>query len=445
MIDSPLYSSPRPAPAQSQQTLLQGSSIEPLLHNLKRGLDRTASPSSMRSLSSSSTLSATMTNLIQQTTQAPIGKVAPSIKDFEILKPISKGAFGSVYLAKKKATGDCYAIKVLKKSDMVAKNQVMNVRSERMILARVDSPFVVKLFYSFQSKDNLYLVMEYLNGGDCSALLKAVGNLDEPWARRYAAEVILALEYLHERGIIHRDLKPDNLLIDCHGHLKLTDFGLSRVGFLGRRAKGEQMSVGAVGNQISTISEAGGNRSPSLMSQSNTSTCLSPYMPQQQVTTARRKSLTSFLQQQQLQTPSTPRDTNSLAGGETPGSPAGLGIVASPFLQAQSPYTLPESPSNFLFSDLDRHSIVGIRRDSIQSASSSLYAADERSILSGVDSIINENPQHNQFVGTPDYLAPESILGMGQDTSVDWVFTKLLFQILNCTIHTSNFTYFPYV
>jgi hypothetical protein len=129
---------------------------------------------------------------------------APSIKDFEILKPISKGAFGSVYLAKKRSTGDYFAIKVLKKSDMVVKNQVTNVKAERMILTRIDSPFVVKLFFSFQSKDYLYLVMEYLNGGDCSALIKAVGCLDEAWAKRYVAEVVLALEYLHERGIVHR-------------------------------------------------------------------------------------------------------------------------------------------------------------------------------------------------------------------------------------------------
>ena len=149
-----------------------------------------------RSLSSSSTIS-TSAQLFSR-------KNGPSIKDFEIIKPISKGAFGSVYLAKKHSTGDHYAIKVLRKSDMVAKNQVFNVKSERMILTRIDSPFVVKLFYSFQSKDNLYLVMEYLNGGDCSALLKAFGTLDENWARQYAAEVVLALEYLHERGIVHR-------------------------------------------------------------------------------------------------------------------------------------------------------------------------------------------------------------------------------------------------
>jgi len=136
----------------------------------------------------------------------PLSRTTPtSIKDFEIIKPISKGAFGSVFLAKKKATGDYYAIKVLKKADMIAKNQITNVKAERMILMKqAESPFVAKLYFTFQSKDNLYLVMEYLNGGDCAALIKSLGALPEEWAKNYVAEVVLGLDYLHQRGIIHR-------------------------------------------------------------------------------------------------------------------------------------------------------------------------------------------------------------------------------------------------
>lgn len=129
----------------------------------------------------------------------------PSIKDFEIIKPISRGAFGSVYLAKKVATGDYFAIKALKKSDMIAKNQITNVKAERTILMnQASSPYVAKLFFSFQSKDYLYLVMEYLNGGDCASLVKTLGGLSEDWARNYIAEVVLGLEYLHTRNIVHR-------------------------------------------------------------------------------------------------------------------------------------------------------------------------------------------------------------------------------------------------
>lgn len=142
----------------------------------------------------------------RQPSAVPLSRSTPtSIKDFDIIKPISKGAFGSVFLAKKKATGDYYAIKVLKKADMIAKNQITNVKAERMILMnQAESPFVAKLYFTFQSKDNLYLVMEYLNGGDCAALIKSLGSLPEEWTRQYIAEVVLGLEYLHERGIVHR-------------------------------------------------------------------------------------------------------------------------------------------------------------------------------------------------------------------------------------------------
>lgn len=134
-------------------------------------------------------------------TKAP----APSIKDFEIIKPISRGAFGSVYLAKKVATGDYYAIKALKKSDMIAKNQITNVKAERTILMnQASSPYVVKLYFSFQSKEYLYLVMEYLNGGDCATLVKTLGALPLDWARNYIGELVLGLEYLHGRNVAHR-------------------------------------------------------------------------------------------------------------------------------------------------------------------------------------------------------------------------------------------------
>ena len=137
---------------------------------------------------------------------APLSRTTPpSYKDFEIIKPISKGAFGSVFLAKKKTTGDYYAIKVLRKADMITKNQVTNVKHERMILMKQsESPFVAKLYFTFQSKDYLYLVMEYLNGGDCAALIKTIGSLPEEWTRNYIAEVVLGLEYLHKRGVVHR-------------------------------------------------------------------------------------------------------------------------------------------------------------------------------------------------------------------------------------------------
>lgn len=154
--------------------------------------------------------------------------------DFEILKPISKGAFGRVYLARKNETGELYAIKVMRKADLVRKNMVESARNERNILAMANNPFVVRFFFSFTSRDNLYIVMEYSPGGDLASLLRNLGAVDEKIARQYISEVILALEYCHAQGIIHRDLKPDNILISGDGHIKLTDFGLSCFGVIDR-------------------------------------------------------------------------------------------------------------------------------------------------------------------------------------------------------------------
>ncbi|KAG0501738.1 hypothetical protein HPP92_001810 [Vanilla planifolia] len=121
---------------------------------------------------------------------------------------------------------------VLKKADMIRKNAVESILAERNILISARNPFVVRFYYSFTCRENLYLVMEYLNGGDLYSLLRNLGCLCEEMARLYMAEVVLALEYLHSLNVIHRDLKPDNLLIARDGHIKLTDFGLSKVGLI---------------------------------------------------------------------------------------------------------------------------------------------------------------------------------------------------------------------
>ena len=154
-----------------------------------------------------------------------------SIQDFQLLKPISKGAYGRVYLARKIATGDLFAVKVMNKKDLLRKNQRQHVQSERRIMAHANNPFVAKFYHSFQSKNHLFIVMEFVNGGDLFSLLKNVGNLSEEVTRVYLAELVLALRYLHEElHVIHRDLKPDNILIDSKGFIKLIDFGLSQIG-----------------------------------------------------------------------------------------------------------------------------------------------------------------------------------------------------------------------
>ncbi|CAI9767266.1 unnamed protein product [Fraxinus pennsylvanica] len=167
-----------------------------------------------------------------QTSPIHSTKDRTSIDDFEIIKPISSGEFGRVFLAKKRTTGDLFTIKVLKKADMICKNAVESILAERDILISVNNPFAVRFFYSFTCRENLYLVMEYFNGGDLYSLLRNLGCLDEDVARVYIAEVVLALEYLHSLRVVHRDLKPDILLIAHDGHIKLTEFGLSRVGLI---------------------------------------------------------------------------------------------------------------------------------------------------------------------------------------------------------------------
>ncbi|GAA5827005.1 hypothetical protein JCM11251_002203 [Rhodosporidiobolus azoricus] len=293
---------------------------------------------------------------------------ASSIKDFKIIKPISKGAFGSVYLAKKITTGDYYAIKVLKKSDMVAKNQVTNVKAERMILmTQAESDFVVKLFYTFQSKDYLYLVMEYLPGGDCAALVKNMGELPEDWARRYIAEVVVGLEHLHSSGVIHRDLKPDNLLIDTKGHLKLTDFGLSRIGLLGRQTQLPSMRDQGRPSGLGRTTSGG----PDF---SNTSS------PVATPALAANQSQTSYFGNVPI-TDGFSLDTPSESSGSSMPPSSHAGHRPSPL-----------SPSG------SASRVVTVRGPPGAGAETS--------------------KQH--FVGTPDYLAPESILGVGMDACVDW-------------------------
>lgn len=126
----------------------------------------------------------------------------------------------------KKDTGHVYAMKILRKADMLQKEQVGHIRAERDILVQADSLWVVKMFYSFQDKMNLYLLMEFLPGGDMMTLLMKKDTLTEEETQFYVAETVLAIDSIHQMGFIHRDIKPDNLLLDSKGHVKLSDFGL---------------------------------------------------------------------------------------------------------------------------------------------------------------------------------------------------------------------------
>uniref|UniRef100_A0A3B3U248 non-specific serine/threonine protein kinase n=1 Tax=Poecilia latipinna TaxID=48699 RepID=A0A3B3U248_9TELE len=156
----------------------------------------------------------------------------PCELDFEMIKLISNGAYGAVYLVRHKETKQRFAMKKINKQNLMLRNQIQQAFVERDILTFAENPFVVSMYCSFETRRHLCMVMEYVEGGDCATLLKNMGPLPVDMARMYFAETVLALEYLHNYGIVHRDLKPDNLLVTSMGHIKLTDFGLSKVGLM---------------------------------------------------------------------------------------------------------------------------------------------------------------------------------------------------------------------
>ncbi|XP_071962561.1 citron rho-interacting kinase-like [Antedon mediterranea] len=149
-----------------------------------------------------------------------------SISDFEVKDVIGRGHFGEVKVVREKFNGDVYAMKVLRKADTLAKENVAFFEEERDIMARADNTWITSLQYAFQDAKNLYLVMEFLPGGDLLSLLSRYDDiLEENMARFYLAELVAALHCLHVLGYVHRDIKPDNILIDRTGHIKLADFG----------------------------------------------------------------------------------------------------------------------------------------------------------------------------------------------------------------------------
>lgn len=168
---------------------------------------------------------------INELTVNPSGeKIGP--RDFHPLKVLGKGGYGKVFLVRKVTGHDknqMFAMKVLRKATIVRNTKdTQHTKSERNILEAVKHPFIVNLHYAFQSVGKLYLILEYLPGGEMFTQLEREGVFLETTARFYSTEVILALEHLHKIGVIYRDLKPENILLDRKGHIKLTDFGLCK-------------------------------------------------------------------------------------------------------------------------------------------------------------------------------------------------------------------------
>ncbi|CAI5480077.1 unnamed protein product [Closterium sp. Yama58-4] len=326
------------------------------------------------------------------------GRDRTTIDDFELIKPISKGAYGRVFLAKKKTTGDLFAIKVLRKADMVRKNAVESVQAERNILASVRSPFVVRCFYSFTCRENLYLVMEYLNGGDLFSLLQNLGCLEEPMARAYIAELVLALEHLHASGIIHRDLKPDNLLIAYDGHIKLTDFGLSQMGLFNSTAAAaaalSSHTPAAMGFPKSGSIDSGASVSASIPTSPLWAADRAADFPHAPSGASSRPSSSSGRTSPFSGVPG----GAGMVGGGGAGSVGGGGGAGGMGGGSASPAWKAEV-------------------ESLQGAGRSASADVEK--------------KKEQTVGTPDYLAPEILLGTGHGATADWwAVGVMLFELL---------------
>merc|ERR1719433_1694002 len=167
-------------------------------------------------------------HLALETKYAKEGRKKYKITDFDCVKTIGRGAFGEVRVVRKKEDNKVYALKMMRKKEMIAKKQVTHIRAERNLLAAADNTWLVKLHFSFQDDTFLYLVMEYCAGGDLMTILMRDDILTETSTRFYMSELAMAINSVHDLKFVHRDLKPDNVLIANNGHVKLSDFGLAK-------------------------------------------------------------------------------------------------------------------------------------------------------------------------------------------------------------------------
>jgi len=161
--------------------------------------------------------------------------IKPSLEDFTLLKVVGKGSFGKVLQVRNRHSGKVYAMKQLKKSHIIKRNQVEHTKTERYVLQHLRHNFIVHLHFAFQTDRKLFMLLDYCSGGELFFHLGKAGRFTENRARFYASEIVLALEYLHAKHVIYRDLKPENVLLDEEGHVKLTDFGLSKTNIVGNQ------------------------------------------------------------------------------------------------------------------------------------------------------------------------------------------------------------------
>ena len=147
---------------------------------------------------------------------------------FELLKVIGRGTFGKVVLVRNKMDNQLLALKCIKKGQILKNKNIENIKNEKKVLENLDNPFIIKLHYTFQNKDKIFMAFDYYNGGELFFHLQKQRRFSENIARFYAAEIYVALQYLHKQNVLYRDLKPENIILDKFGHIKLIDFGLAK-------------------------------------------------------------------------------------------------------------------------------------------------------------------------------------------------------------------------
>ncbi|KAF9586073.1 hypothetical protein BGW38_009988 [Lunasporangiospora selenospora] len=327
---------------------------------------------------------------------------------FQILTQVGQGGFGEVFLARKTDTNELCALKRMSKRHLHLQDEVQHILTERDVLTATRSEWHVKLLYSFQDRDHVYLAMEFVPGGDIRTMLTARGVLREDETRLYFAEMVLAIDALHQQGYIHRDLKPENFLIDRTGHIKLTDFGLSK----GQLAESRIAVMQAKLNEVKNSME--------------------PTMP-----TLRRSGGSSILM---------PLTTlQGLEGAENVYSGTGAGSMLQGHLKlgaggsfASLNGLLHRSPSHLLWNG-SSSSLVPLANNSLLNLHAQAQGVNANQPGLQQQQQQQTEPHRNEgirraysIVGSADYMAPEILASKGYDYGVDyWSLGCILFEFLS--------------